>query len=225
MRLTVFNGSPRGKTSNSTAILEHFLAGFSETEGNTHELVYLNRVKSQDEFVKAFAEAERVLLVFPLYTDAMPAMVKTFIESLAPLRSREGNPSIGFIVHSGFTEAVHSRYVERYLEKLSRRLGSACTGTIVRGGSEGIQVMPPMMTRGLFKSFHKLGAIYGKTGELDRGIARSLAKGERHTWLAKLLLYVMTAFGMTDSYWNGQLRKNRAYERRFDRPYAGGGGP
>ncbi len=79
--------------------------------------------------------------------------------------------------------------------------------------------MPPMMTRGLFKSLHELGAIYGHTGDLDAGIARRLAKGERHTWLAKLLLYVMTAFGLTDSYWNGQLKKNQAFEKRFDRPY------
>lgn len=224
MRLTVFNGSPRGKTSNSTALLEHFLAGFSETEGNTHQVIYLNRVKSQEEFVKAFADAERVLLVFPLYTDAMPAMVKTFIESLAPLRGREGNPGIGFIVHSGFTEAVHSRAVERYLEKLSRRLGSTCTGTIVRGGSEGIQSMSRIVTRGLFKSFHRLGAIYGRTGELDKGVARRLARTERHPWYIKLMVYVMVALGMSDAYWNSQLKKNGAFERRFDRPYVNGSG-
>ena len=45
MRLTVFSGSPRGKRSNSKVLLEHFLSGFSETKGNTHEVFYLNRVK------------------------------------------------------------------------------------------------------------------------------------------------------------------------------------
>lgn len=220
MRLTVFNGSPRGKTSNSKVLLEQFLAGFSETEGNNHEVIYLNRVKSQDEFVKAFREAEKVLLVFPLYTDAMPAMVKTFIESLAPLRGREGNPPIGFIVHSGFNESVHSRYVERYLEKLSRRLGSAYTGTIVRGGSEGIQIIPPMMTRKLFRSFHKLGRVFGETGAFDRELVHSLVKREWYTWLGKLMITVMNKLGLADVFWNGQLKKNGAFEKRFDRPYA-----
>ncbi|MBE9593710.1 MAG: NAD(P)H-dependent oxidoreductase [Proteobacteria bacterium] len=68
------------------------------TDANTHELAYLNRVKDSDAFIKLFREAEQVLLAFPLYTDAMPAIAKTFIESLEPLCGREGNPDIGFIL-------------------------------------------------------------------------------------------------------------------------------
>ncbi len=142
MRLTVFNGSPRGTGSNTKVYLEHFLSGFTEAEGNTYELAYLNRVKRQDEFVKMFREAEQVLLAFPLYTDAMPAMVKTFIESLEPLCGREGNPPIGFMVQCGFPEAIHIRFLEKYLEKLARRLGSTYVGTIVKGGGHGAQEMP-----------------------------------------------------------------------------------
>jgi len=220
MRLTVFNGSPRGKTSNSKVLLEHFLSGFSETEGNTHEVFYLNRVKSQEEFVKAFREAERVLMAFPLYTDAMPAMVKTFIESLEPLRGREANPPVGFIIHSGFQEAMHSRYLERYLDKLSRRLGSPYIGTIVKGGSEGIQAMPPMMTRKLFRSFHELGRVFGETGEFDKELVRGLAKRERFSWSGRLFLNVMAKIGIVDTFWNSQLKANGAYERRWARPYA-----
>jgi hypothetical protein len=205
--------------SNSRVILEQFLAGFAGTAGNTHELHYLNRVNSQDQLVKAFAEAEHVLLVFPLYTDAMPAMVKTFIESLAPVCGREGNPSIGFIVHSAFPEAIHARYVERYLRKLAGRLGCSFSGTIVRGGSEGIRLMPPVMMRGLFKRFRELGAIYGRSGRLDDGIAKRLAKGERHSRIVRLLIGLMAKLGMTNGYWNGQLKKNNAYARRFARPY------
>ena len=83
----------------------------------------MNRVKGTDKFLKLFQEAEQVLLAFPLYTDCMPGIVKVFIESLEPLCSREGNPDVGFIVQSGFPEAIHSRYVEKYLEKPSLRLG------------------------------------------------------------------------------------------------------
>jgi len=38
MKLTVFNGSPRGEESNTGTLLEHFLNGFVETQGNTYEL-------------------------------------------------------------------------------------------------------------------------------------------------------------------------------------------
>ena len=57
MKLTVFNGSPRGRKSNTRIVLEHFLKGFSETEGNKHEVYYLNRVKEEDQFTRAFSEA------------------------------------------------------------------------------------------------------------------------------------------------------------------------
>ena len=86
MKLTVFNGSPRGPKSNSKVLLARFLEGFGETEGNSHDIHYLNRVGRQEDFRRAFIEAECVLLAFPLYTDAMPGVVKSFIEALLSLR-------------------------------------------------------------------------------------------------------------------------------------------
>ena len=51
MRLTVFNGSPRGKESTSRFLLDHFLEGFAAAGGNTSEVLYLNHVKDGDRFV------------------------------------------------------------------------------------------------------------------------------------------------------------------------------
>jgi hypothetical protein len=67
--------------------------------------------------VQAFTEAETVLIAHPLYTDAMPVIVKDFIEQLKPFVGRESNPTLGFILQSGFVEAAHSRYVVRYWQK------------------------------------------------------------------------------------------------------------
>lgn len=220
MQLLVFNGSPRGKGSNTKVLLDHFLNGFMETPGNTNEIAYLNHVKKQDEFVSLFRQADHVLLAFPLYTDAMPAMVKTFIESLQPLCGLDKNKTIGFIVQSGFGEAIHSRYAERYLQKLAARLDCRYTGTIVRGGGEGIKEMPSIMTRGLFKSFHELGIIFGNTGIFDKRIIRRLAKKDRFSPQAKLLLTVLATLGLVDAFWNSQLKKNGVYEKRYDKPYA-----
>ena len=215
MRLTVFNGSPRGSRSNTKILLEHFINGFMTTDGNTYELAYLNHLKDRDNFIKLFEEAEQILLAFPLYTDAMPAMVKTFIESLEPLCGREGNPDIGFIVQSGFPEAIHSRYVERYLEKLAVRLGCSYKGTVIRGGVEGIQSLPAWMNRKLFKSFYELGKTFGKTEEFDEQIVLKLAQPER---LTKFQFWVLKLFG--NLYWNRMLKKNNAFEKRFAKPYA-----
>ena len=95
MKLTVLIGSPRGKQSNTNVLMGYFLEGFGITPGNSYEMFYLNRLNEMDRHVDAFAEAEHVLLAHPLYTDAMPGMVKAYIEALEPLCRAPGMPIPG----------------------------------------------------------------------------------------------------------------------------------
>jgi multimeric flavodoxin WrbA len=111
-RLTLFNGSPRGRKGNTSLMLEHMARGF----GKPSETFHLVRMKETEQMVQAFAASECIVIGFPLYTDAMPGVVKHFIEALAPLAERGTNPPLAFLVQSGFPEALHSRYVERYLK-------------------------------------------------------------------------------------------------------------
>ena len=98
--------------------------------------------RSQSEERKnAFSDAENVIIVFPLYTDSMPGIVKEFIEQIYNIETKKTR-KIGFIVQSGFPESVHSLYVEKYLEKLSKRMNLEYSGTVIRGGAEGIRIMP-----------------------------------------------------------------------------------
>ena len=219
MRLTVFNGSPRGKGSNTKVFLEHYLKGFEAKAGNSYQVFYLNRVKHTERFAQAFAEAEHVLLAFPLYWDAMPGLVKAFIEALEPLCGRERNPDIGFIVQSGFPEAAHSRYVEKYLEKLAARLGCKYVGTIVKGGGEGALVMPDQY-RKPFEIFYQLGVTFGETGQFDEALLQKLAKLERYPKILGPLFQLFLKTKLATSYWDNQLRENGVYKERFDRPYA-----
>ncbi len=140
--LTIFNGSPRGSKGNTPLMLEQVAKGFNADGKNTTEVHHLVRRNELDQQVNAFTNAEAVLFGFPLYTDAMPGLVKAFFEALAPLRKRTGNPPIGFLVQSGFPESAHSRHLERYLEKLAARLDSPYMGTIIKGGCEGVHMMP-----------------------------------------------------------------------------------
>jgi NAD(P)H-dependent FMN reductase len=220
MKLTVFNGSPKGKESNTKFLVDLFLAGFESLDGNSSELFYLNRVGEVEQFRQAFSEAEAVLLAFPLYTDAMPGLVKAFIEALEPLCGREGNPLIGFMVQSGFPEAVHSRYVEQYLEKLADRLGCAYAGTIIKGNGGSVRTMPPLMTRQLFKTFHQVGKSFGRTRQFDRRMLAKLAGPEPYPrWLSTLTKLKDLPF--INLFWIIQLLQNGAYtyKRRSARPY------
>jgi multimeric flavodoxin WrbA len=220
-RLTAFNGSPRGRAGNTQIMLEQFLQGFQAGNGRSHEMHHLNRVSDTESFQQAFAKADHVLLGFPLYADAMPGIVKAFIETLEPFCGRENNPSIGFLVQSGFPEAAHSRYVERYVEKLSVQLGCPYTGTIVKGGGEGVRSMPPEKNRRLFETLHQLGESYGNTGRFDPTLLAKLAKPERFPKIMAPLFKVFLKTKVANMYWDNQLKENGAYERRFARPCAG----
>ena len=214
MKLTIFNGSPRGKGSNTRILLEHFTNGFVTTDSNSYEIAYLVQTKQQDELVRLFSEAELALLAFPLYTDAMPGIVKTFIESLETLCGRKGNPDIGFIVQSGFPEAIHSRYVARYLEKLAGRLGCVYKGTVIKGGAEAIRGKPAFLNRKLFKAFYQLGKTFGGTRVFDEEIVQRLAQPEKINKFRSTILKYMG----NNLYWNPMLKKNGAYAKRFARP-------
>jgi multimeric flavodoxin WrbA len=218
--LTIFNGSPRGRKANTALLFEKFLDGFHAVPGHTGEVFDLNRQHDRPRFTQAFADAECVLLGFPLYTDSMPGLVKGFSETLEVYRDRAGNPPIGFLVQSGFPESTHSRHVERYLERLAARLGSPYLGTIVKGGVEGIQIMPDNMTRKLYTGLQQIGHTFAQTGRFDSNLLHALAKPE---WYPAYLAPVFKLFVKTPIatfYWDGQLKKNGVYDQRFARPYA-----
>lgn len=219
MKLTIFNGSPRGKGGNTQQFLNHFINGFQANEGNTHELAHLNRVNNQGLLVKQFEEADNVIIAFPLYCDAMPAMVKTFIESLEPLCARKGNPDLGFMVQSGFPEAIHIRYVERYLKKLALRLGCNYIGTIVKGGGHGANEMPKSFKK-QFSMFYQLGQNFGKTAKFDTELLIKVARPEKMPKLMRVIFGLLFKTPLATKYWDDQLKQNGVFEKRFDRPYS-----
>jgi len=216
-RLVLFNGSPRGRKGNTPLMLEQLARGF----GHPVETCHLVRMKETEKMVQAFARAECAILGFPLYTDAMPGVVKHFIEALESLVAQGNNPPLGFLVQSGFPEGLHSRYVERYLEKLAARLGSPYLGTIVKGNGEGTRVMPLEMNRGLFTNLQALGTGLAVNGMFDPGLLKSIASPERYPAILNPVFRVFLRLPLAHSYFDEMLKKNGAFERRFARPFKG----
>jgi len=200
-------------------LLEKFGKGFTAAGENQIEISYLVQTKETEKHVTQFKYAEHVILAFPLYTDAMPGIVKLFIEALEPLCGEKENPSLGFVVQSGFPEPYHSRYVEKYLKKLAARLGCSYQGTAVKGGVEGIKIMPGWMTRKVFRLFYELGFKYSKQNGFDKNTLEKLAPWERMSKKRIFLIRVMKFFGLADFYWNSQLKKNNAFDKRFAKPH------
>jgi len=163
-------------------------------------------------------DADYVIIIFPLYADSMPGRVKAFIESLDK-STIWAHKKIGFIVQSGFPEAHHSIFVERYLHRLTDRLGAEYLGTVIKGGVEGIQIMPKWMTKKLFKQFYELGKIFGIEGQFDPFICEQLAKPYKLSKIRLAFFKLILKTGLNDFYWNSQLKKNNAFGKRFARPY------
>jgi multimeric flavodoxin WrbA len=215
-RLALFNGSPRGPAGNSLLMLEQIAQGF----GGASETYHLVRMKDTEAMVQAFAQAGCAIIGFPLYTDSMPGVVKHFIEALEPLVGREHNPALAFVVQSGFPEGLHSRYVERYLEKLAARLGSPYLGTVVKGNGEAIRVMSPQMNRGLFANLQALGAGLAGSGRFDPLVLKSIASPEQFPAILSPLFHLFIRLPVAHSYFDNMLKENGVYERRFARPFA-----
>lgn len=217
-RLTLFNGSPRGRRGNTPIFLREIASGF----GGPSDMYHLIRLKETQQMAQAFAQADCVLLGFPLYADAMPGIVKHFIETLEPLVGRKNNPPLGFVVQSGFPEGLHSRFVERYLEKLAGRLGSPYLGAIVKGNGDPVRNMPPEATQGLFTNLRAVGAGLAKNGRFDPAVLKIIAQPEQYPAILGPVFQVILRLPVARAYFDDMLKKNGAYERRFARPFAEG---
>lgn len=218
MKLTIINGSPRNKKSNSKILIEKFLEGYGKIDSSNVEMYYIANIQKMDEHARAFAQAETVLIIFPLYTDCMPGIVKEFFEAIAI--NKYGNKKrIGFIVQSGFPESIHSTYVEKYLEKLSSRMECEYIGTVIKGGVEGIQIMPSYMTSKLFTNFTNLGEHFAKTGYFNEEIVEKLRTPYKMSKANLFGFKMMSKTGLPNFYWNSNLKKHNAFENRFAAPY------
>ena len=219
MKLTLINGSPRGRSSNSKVLLDRMVDGFRSVEsGFTIQETYLKGRKRHAEAAEALGTADIAIVAFPLYTDAMPGIVKEFIEAI-DLNAFD-NPSLklGFLVQSGFPEGHHATFVKRYLDKLAGRLGVDYLGTIIKGGVEGLQVQPKWMTKYL-DLFYELGQHLALEHELHPGILERLRRPEHLKGMRILTYRLLRATGLSNYYWNYQLKKNKAYDQRYARPY------
>lgn len=219
MKTVIFNGSPRNKKSNSAILIDHFLKGYSGVSNKQVPVHFLASRKSRADHIRAFREAETVLIIFPLYTDCMPGILKEFLEEIHTLPVTN-QKSIAFIIQSGFPESIHSVYVEKYLEKFAGRNGLHYIGSVIKGGIEGIQIMPPWMTKKIFSKFEDLGVHFARTRTFSPEIKKELAKPYKLSFYRRAMLRLMCKTGMANFYWNSRLKKNNAWEQRFAKPYS-----
>jgi NAD(P)H-dependent FMN reductase len=220
MKRLALNGSPRGHKSNSSVILAWIGEGLARAGADKPETLFLNRTGDHDAQRRAFLTADEILLVFPLYTDSVPGIVKSFLDPLAGVdRKRLAGKRFAFVVHSGFPESIQSAAVVAWLTRLCSRLGLTLVGGAIKGGSEGYRMMPPAMTKKVHGLFTRLGESLAIDGRFDEQTVTRLARPRRLNLFTRIVYRLLTPTGLPNFYWNMMLKKHGAWQRRFDRPY------
>jgi|LSQX01.2.fsa_nt_gb hypothetical protein len=219
MKLIIFNGSPRGKKSNASVVAKWITEGAARAADIEHEQVYLANTKEHHIYVNKLLESDMALITFPLYTDSMPGIVAAFIEELQPFAGKLKGKKLGFEVHSGFPEAYHSRHVERYLVRLTQILGTDYLGTIIKGESEAMRLMPESMQKKSMGLYNRLGESMVTDGTFDSGALAKLAKAEKLSGLTLVIYKLADRIGLLSMYFKNALKKNNMLENSYARPY------
>lgn len=219
MKLTVFNGSPRGKNSNSSVIIKWLLETSVNNPDIHSEVVFLNRLEEQENNAAKMQESDMILFVFPLYTDSIPGIVAAFFEKLQPCIGKLNGKKLGFVVHSGFPEAHHSRFLEKHLLWLAKHLDAEYMGTAVKGNSEAFHLMPETMNKKIKGLFNRLGEGMIRDGKFDEADMRKLASPEKLEGSTLLLYKILAKLGVLNIYFNVELKKNNAIKNSFARPF------
>lgn len=213
MRLTVINGSPRGRQSNSTQIITSWM--FPKTF--QYRLIYAKEIIKHGDILFNCADSDAYLVIFPLYVDSLPAIAKGVFDLMYSSKTLFEHKKIYYMVHSGFPEPQHSRCVERYLRYFTGLIAMRYMGTVIMGSSEAIQTAPKFYFARKIKAVKTIGLKIKKGESLDD---KEIYRAAGRETLSKPTQIINRLINFSEFYWKAILKKNGAYQHRFDKPYA-----
>ncbi len=215
MKICMLNGSPRGLVSNSTHLIKWINKGLESNE----QVHLIKNIEKHDFYIKEIIKAETIFITFPLYVDAMPGIVMKFFENLAKHKGDIKGKNIYFLVHSGFPEAIHSFPVRDYLVRLSKKLDLNLVDVIIYGSSEGTRFTSEdkaLKKKELFMNIGKSIKENTMVSPQDRKKVQTPIKLNKPT---QIIFKTLSKVVNINAHWDNILKKNNAYDKRFDTPY------
>ncbi len=213
MNTLIINGSPKAEKGNT----EYFIREFMKDQKTVYEVRYA--AKEDSLFLANYLETfDTVIFAMPLYIHAMPGIVMKIFECMRQVK--EEHKSIGFMVQSGFAESAQSKFLERYLEVFSRRLGYYYLGTLIKGSCAGIYMMPERFNKKLFLGLNRFGINFEETGEFDQELVKEFGKHYKFTKVQCRFFTFLQKIGLESNlFFNMMIKQNNAYDQRYNQPF------
>jgi hypothetical protein len=140
-RALLIIGSPKTNRPSTSSVLGDYLLGRLAGHGwETESLTLrasLNREEGQAELLRSVDRAGLILLVFPLYADALPFLVTKALEVMAAGRRAASQPSpkrLLAVVNSGFPETHQNSLALAICQEFAAQTGIAWSGGLALGG-------------------------------------------------------------------------------------------
>jgi multimeric flavodoxin WrbA len=148
-RALLIVGSPKTKESSTSGVLGGYLLDRLKERGwETESLTLrasLNRPEGQADLLSSVERAGLVLLVFPLYVDALPYLVTKALAVIAAHRRAVGErspQSLVAIVNSGFPETHQNSMALAICREFAVQSGFRWAGGLALGGGGAIGGQP-----------------------------------------------------------------------------------
>ena len=132
----ILNGSPRAPKSNSKRYAEIF----SACHGADVEYYNITRT-NHDELRRKIGTCSDVVLVFPLYADALPVGLLNFLKALE-LEPPASKPVVSVMINCGFLEYRQNDLAVRMMKFFCKRNGYAFGSVVEIGSGEAILDTP-----------------------------------------------------------------------------------
>jgi len=136
MNIALINGSPRGKKSNSSALLED-LKGLFPTEVSAQAFNF-NKPMIADQDMKNLQNCSTWVFAFPLYVDGIPSHLLSCLQQLEQADFKCEDVHVYVIVNCGFYEAKQNYHAISMMEIWCEKAGLTWGMGIGLGGGGGV---------------------------------------------------------------------------------------
>ncbi len=176
----VLVGSPKTKKPSTSNVLgRHLLAGMEARGWQGKVLTITAALRDEawrERMLAAVDAADLVVLAFPLYIDALPALLTQALEVVRDRRRAHGTfrrQRLAAIVNSGFPEAHHNLPALAMCARFASAAGMEWAGGLAMGAGEalssGVPLAGPAPAGGRPPVGHVIAALDRAAGELADG--------------------------------------------------------